>query len=241
MKDRDKNIFDRANDYIRDSESSLVNFLSAIAPWGAPLAPATMSYRGMIDHLKFSHPVALIIAAVIEILGLATVHTTLLFWQHNRRYKMEYKKQPTALAAGMFGLYLVIILSVNVILEAYEQHLIVWAWTPITARALLSLLAVPAAVTMAIRTQHTELLRQIQGGKMSGNLPVTSSGKKRKETERNLSGDFPATSDWRRLPDEDRELVRSMSAQEIAQKYRVSERTGRTWKANALNHNGKAH
>jgi hypothetical protein len=160
-----KNIFDQVNSYIRDTESSLVNLLSAIAPWGAPLAPAYMSYGGMTKHLGFTPFVAGVIAGVIEILGLATVHTTLLFWQHNRRYKMEYKKQPTALAAGMFGLYLVIILGVNVVLEAYSQELITWAWTPILARAMLSLLAVPAAVTMAIRTQHTELLHQLQAGK----------------------------------------------------------------------------
>jgi hypothetical protein len=164
MKD---NIFDKANDFIRNSESSLVNLLSAIAPWGAPLAPATMSYSGMVKHLSFSEPVAGIIACVIEILGLATVHTTLLFWQHNRRYTREYKKMPTILAAGMFGLYLVIILGVNVILEAYAVKLITWAWTPIVARAMLSLLAVPAAVTMAIRTQHTELLHEIQSNRKS--------------------------------------------------------------------------
>lgn len=170
-----KNVFDTANDYIRSTESSLVNFLSAVAPWGAPLAPAFMSFIGMTKHLDFTPFVAGVIAGVIEILGLATVHTTLLFWRHNRRYSKEYKKMPTALAGGMFGLYLIVVLSVNVILEAYSAKLITWDWTPIVARGLLSLLAVPAAVTMAIRAQHTDLLNEIQGRK--GDNKTTKSDK----------------------------------------------------------------
>lgn len=158
---KNKNIFDTANEYIRNTESSLVNLLSAIAPWGAPLAPACMSFGGMVKHLGFTPFVAGVIAGVIEILGLATVHTTLIFWQHNRRYTKEYKRMPTALALGMFALYLVVILTTNVLMEA----LVNWPGMPIVARALLSLLAVPAAVTMAIRTQHTELLREIQATK----------------------------------------------------------------------------
>lgn len=167
----DKNIFDKANAYIRSTESSLVNLLSAIAPWGAPLAPAYMSYGGMVNHLGFTPFIATIIAGVIEILGLATVHTTLTFWQHNRRYSREYKKMPTVLAGGMFLFYLVIILSVNVLMEALTG----WSGMPILARALLSLLAVPAAVTMAIRAQHTELLSEIQSNRKSnhGNQHAT--------------------------------------------------------------------
>ena len=155
------NVFDRANDFVRNSESSLVNLLSAIAPWGAPLAPAYMSFSGMQAHLSYPWGVALVIAGVIEILGLATVHTTVLFWRHNRRYTKEYRQMPTLLAGGMFLLYLVIVLTVNVVLEWPTQ----WIYTPILARGLLSLLAVPAAVTMAVRTQHTELLNEMREAK----------------------------------------------------------------------------
>lgn len=152
------NIFDRINDWIRDAEGSLVNLLSAIAPWGAPLAPAYMSFRGMQLHLGYTPFVALVVAAVIEILGLATVHTTLVFWKHNRRYSKEDNKMPTTLAGGMFALYLVIILTVNIALEWPVK----WVYTPILARALLSLLAVPASITLAVRALHTELLHDMQ-------------------------------------------------------------------------------
>lgn len=215
------NIFDKANAYIRDTESSLVNLLSAIAPWGAPLAPAAMSYAGMKQHLGFSEPIAVIIAGVIEILGLATVHTTLSFWQHNRRYSREYRRMPTRLAGGMFCLYLIVILTVNVLMEAFVS----WPGMPILARALLSLLSVPAAVTMAIRAQHTELLREIQG-KKGGKIGERKTKEKAKEN-------FPAKenlSDWRTLPEEDKRLIVAMTTPEIRKAYQVSYRTAQNWR-----------
>lgn len=157
-----KNVFDRANETIRDTESSLVNLLSAIAPWGAPLAPAYMAYHGMTARLGFAPAVALVLAFVIEILGLATVSTTIQFWQHNRRQRAEYRRMPVLVPAGMFAAYLLIVITVNVLLElplpdSYQ--------VPVIARALLSLLSIPAAVTLAIRTQFAELKREIQNAK----------------------------------------------------------------------------
>jgi hypothetical protein len=151
-------LFDRWNNGIRQGEASLVNLLSAVAPWGAPLAPAYMSYGGMVNHLDYQPWVALILAGVIEILGLATVHTTLLFWQHNRRYRAEYKRQPVELAGGMFAFYLLVVLVVNVLLEWPTTSI----YTPLVARGLLTMLSIPAAVTMALRTLHTEMLNEIK-------------------------------------------------------------------------------
>jgi len=182
-----------------------------------------MSYGGMVRHLGFTPLVAFILAAVIEILGLATVHTTIVFWQFNRRRLAEYKKRPTALAAGMFGAYLVIILTVNVLLEWPTE----WIFMPILARALLSLLAVPAAVTLAIRAQHTDLIAE-----SSGKLPVRKESSGQKE---NLPESFRG--DFRSLPEEDRALIASMTTAQIVQKYSVSDRTARNWRAKA-NQNG---
>jgi hypothetical protein len=160
-------LFDRWNNGIRQGEASLVNLLSAVAPWGAPLAPAYMSYGGMVNHLDYQPWVALILAGVIEILGLATVHTTLIFWQHNRRYRAEYKRQPVELAGGMFAFYLLIVLVVNVLLEWPTQS----EYTPLVARGLLTTLSIPAAVTMALRTLHTEMLAEIRQSKHDASIP----------------------------------------------------------------------
>jgi hypothetical protein len=214
------NLFDIINDWIRNSETSLVNLLSAIAPWGAPLAPAYMSYGGMTKHLGYTPFVAFIIAGVIEILGLATVHTTLVFWKYNKRYSNEAKKMPTLLAGGMFALYLVIILMTNVVLEWPQQ----WDYTPILARALLSLLAVPASIILAVRALHTETINDL---KDKNARKVTG---KKTETERKDSESYRKVTDYRNLPEEDKTLIRGMSTREIMQRYDVQERTARNWK-----------
>jgi hypothetical protein len=210
------NIFERVNSFIRETENSLVNLLSAIAPWGAPLAPAYMSYGGMVNHLGFTPFVAGVLAGVVEILGLATVHTTITFWQFNRRRLAEYKKRPTALAGSMFLFYLAIILIVNVLLEWPEE----WLYMPLVARGVLSLLSIPAAVTLAIRAQHTELL--------TGILPATERKQTEKAEATEVGEKVPAR--FRDLPEEDRKIIAGMTAAEIARQYAVSERTGRTWR-----------
>jgi hypothetical protein len=43
-------------------------------------------------------------------------------------------------------------------------------------------------------------------------------------------GKLPEKSDWRTLPAEDKQLISGMTAQEVVQKYAVSERTAYNWK-----------
>jgi DNA-binding transcriptional ArsR family regulator len=152
-KPRQPNWFDRANTAIRQAEGSLVNLLSALAPWGAPLVPATMVYYNLIERLRFRPWIALVSASVAEILGLATVSTAMVFWQSNRKERAGYKKMPVWVTAACFGWYLAVIITVNVLLEA--------PWQPeqlirieLIARALLSTLTIPAAVTISIRAVH---------------------------------------------------------------------------------------
>lgn len=153
------NFFDKLNDFIRSSESSIVNFLSAIAPWGAPLIPAWGSYSHAINNLGYPQGIALAIAVVVEVLGLSSISTILAFWSHNKRYKKDFRKAPIGLAILSFGAYLGVIITVNVILDAvklydgYNSEII-----GVLAKAFLNLLSVPAAIILAIRTQHKELI-----------------------------------------------------------------------------------
>lgn len=158
---KQQNWFERANANIRGAESSVVNFLSAIAPWGAPLAPAYMAYHGMTEILGFDEIVALILAGVIEILGLTTISTAFAFWQHNKKYKKDVRKMPVSVPVLAFAYYLVAVLTVNVALEfpVAPQDVV---YVHIFAKGLLSTLAIPSAVTLAIRAQHTELLAEIK-------------------------------------------------------------------------------
>lgn len=223
MKPTIPNRFERWNAGVRAAEASLVNLLSAIAPWGAPLAPAYMSYGGMVERLEFAPWVALALAGVIEILGLSTVHTTLQFWRYNRRNRAGYKRQPAGLAASMFGFYLAVILVVNVLLEWPAQS----TYIPLLARALLTLLSIPAGATLAMRAMYAEALSESAGGKVAGKLP---------ESKPETSGKLPERIDFRNLPEEDRKRIAGMPTTVITQRYGVSDRTARNWKNNT---NGK--
>lgn len=156
-----ENIFDRANRTIRQTEGSVVNLVSSLAPWGAPLPAMYMSYRHMIDTLKFPVEIAVPVAGVIEILGFSVVSTILSFWMHNRKYKDETKKSPVILVVAAFAFYLGIIVTMNVLIDATTGT--EWANGAIIAvRALLTMMSIPAALVLAVRTQHQEMLNDFE-------------------------------------------------------------------------------
>lgn len=156
------NFFDLANTWINSAENSAVNFFSAIAPWLAPLAAMQITVNHMIGKLAFSAPIAWATGAVVEILGLATISTALKFWKHNQKYKADKNRQPVWIAIAAFSAYLLIVLTIVVLLEIPFANPNYTIAAKITAKALLALLSVPAAVTLAIRAQHTELLTELK-------------------------------------------------------------------------------
>jgi hypothetical protein len=233
-------MFDQLNAAIRNSEASLVNLLSALAPWAAPLAPAYMSFTHMTETLEYPIPIAWAVAVVVEVLGLSAISTIIAFWSYNRRYKAEYRKAPVWIAISSFVAYLAIVLVVNVVLDASQiaDSGLSHAWVTLAAKALLTLLSVPAAVILAVRTQHKELLDEIdrererrrEAGrtphkpKQSSNQAVVQAvaGRKRKFLQEYQDGKLQET-----LAQQGLELTPAV----IARLYQVSERTAYRWMA----------
>jgi len=154
---KESNIFDQINSIIRNVEGSIVNLLSGIVPWFAPIPAAYMSYVHMTKLLEFPSLVAGPVAAVIEVLGFATVSTILSFWSYNKRYSDEKKQAPVGLVVFAFVFYLGIVLVMNVIIEA-TVGTEMFKGAVIVVRALLTLMSIPAALVLAVRTQHQEVL-----------------------------------------------------------------------------------
>ena len=148
-------IFDRLNALIQDTEFSLVNFISSIAPWLAPVAPASMTFSNTQTRLGFTFPVALATAIVVEVLGISAISTAMLFYGHNRRYKSDKNQVSLAVPVIAAVSYILIVLSVNVLLETD------WQYAGIVSRALLTLLSVPAALILAVRAQFTLTVNRI--------------------------------------------------------------------------------
>lgn len=159
-----QNIFDRWDTAIRKGEASFVNFISSIAPWGAPLPAAYMSWEHMTRVLDFPDWLAFIVAGVIEILGFSTVSTILSFWMHNRKYTDGKKQTPIWTVLFSFAFYLFIVVTMNVVLDAMagtENE----RWAVIFVKALLTLMTIPAAIILGVRTQHQEILTSIEDTK----------------------------------------------------------------------------
>lgn len=229
------NTFDKLNDYIRNIESSVVNFLSVFAPWLAPLTPAYMTYGHATGVLKFPPYIALPAAILVEILGFSAVSTFLSFWFYNRKNTANMKRAPIEVVVFAFAFYLALIIFSNVLLDTFPSE----RWAEITVRALFTLQTIPAALIVAVRTQHRDLLSEIEKERKQklserSERPSESSQKGQKE-EQKLSENFPK--DWRslrpRLSESDVANMASMNAEQVkefSRKYDIDIRTVTNWR-----------
>lgn len=232
------NFFDRLNEWVNDTEGSLVNFLTAFSPWLAPLAPAFMTFEHMQKFLNFPLFICIALALLVEILGFSTVSTALDFWFHNRKEKAGIKKAPLEVVIGVFVFYLALILVSNVVIDVSMAYLNE-GWQKgsiIIVRALLTLQTIPGALIVAVRTGHRELLREIK--KEKEQKLSESMGKSRGESGQ-FSENFPKR--WSELrPTLTWEQVvwwsgiNSTEVKEKAKLHKVDERSIVNWRSYAL-------
>ena len=137
---------------IKKIEANVIDTVSAVTPWLAPLIPAYLMYTNMTVHLGYPWWIGMMGAAAVEFLGLSTVYTAVTFWQWNDSHKSEKAPLWVAVASGAF--YVAIILTVNAMLEIFDYSKDV----KILSHALLSLLSVDAAIVIALRAQHARRL-----------------------------------------------------------------------------------
>ena len=228
------NRFEMLNDWIRNTESSIVNFLSVFAPWLAPLTPAYMTYQHATGVLNFPPQIALPAAILVEILGFSAVSTFLAFWFYNRKNSANYKRAPIEVIIFAFAFYLALIVFSNVLLDTFPSE----RWAEITVRALFTLQTIPAALIVAVRTQHKDLLSEIAKERQQKLSEKSQNVSERNQGEGNLSENFPR--DWRRLrerlSDSDVANFASMDSEQVksfSKKYDVDVRTVTNWRAYA--------
>lgn len=185
------NIFEKISNVVNSAEDSIINLLTVIAPWLVPVIPAFLTYWHTNRDLGFPAWVAWTSAIVVEVLGLASMRTSISFFEHNKRYSKDTNKAPFWLAVSTYVFYLLVILAVNVLLDITNNI----KWTNILAIALFSLLSVPAGLLISVRAQHSELLREIAERRVRTNETRTtnriSEPRERKRTaNRSFTGSF---------------------------------------------------
>lgn len=140
---------------INQGEETAITFVSTIVPWIVPAVPAWLTFSHSINplDLNFPWPIGLCVALSVEFLGLTSMYRSFQFFEHNRKYKDATKKSPTWIPVCAYVLYLVIVLSVNVVLDASRPPVNI---AHIVAVGLLSVLSVPAGVLIAVMAVHEE-------------------------------------------------------------------------------------
>ena len=130
-------------------EKNAVRVVSKLSPWLAPFPSAYFVARSALMHLDLPLPVAVVVAAIIETLGLATVHTAL--WAHdwNARKRKTDPSAPIGLAVTLSAVYVVATLGLVVFLE-------VWPFLAIYAPVLFPALAVVGALNLAMISRQEQ-------------------------------------------------------------------------------------
>ena len=140
--------------FVRATEALIIDVISMTIPWAAPLIPAYMAWEAMTHELLFPAWVALAGAAVVELLGLATINTAFEFWSYNQDKRKSDSRAPVFFALMTAAFYLTVILTVNVLLDpGILLHKL--------AKALLSSLTICGGTIIALRAQHSRRLDAI--------------------------------------------------------------------------------
>jgi hypothetical protein len=128
-------------------EKSTIRIVAKLSPWLAPLPSAYFVARSGMAHLTLPLPVAVIVAAIIETLGLATVHTASWAYDWNVTKRKSDPPAPVFLAIALGCVYVVATLGLVVFLE-------VWPELSTYAPAIFPALAVVGAVNLALIAQQ---------------------------------------------------------------------------------------
>lgn len=150
---RRENVFDKITFATKGLEHSFVEMVSTWGPWASALTPASMTFQHVVNSLGFDPFFGWTTALTVEIVGLASGHTIVRFYMHNKKMRAKKDRIPIWPIAFVFVFYLVVIMTINVALDWGNQ-----TTAQIIARICLVLLTVPSIVIVSLRAQHYNIL-----------------------------------------------------------------------------------
>jgi hypothetical protein len=130
-------------------EKNAIKIVAKLSPWLAPFPSAYFVARSAVIHLALPWPVAVVVAAIIETMGLATVHTALWAYDWNAHRRKTDPSAPVGLAVALGAVYVVATLGLVVFLE-------VWPFLAAYAPALFPALAVVGALNLAMISRQEQ-------------------------------------------------------------------------------------
>lgn len=132
---------------MNSAEKNLVKRIAKLAPWLAPLPSAYFVARSGMAHLALPLVVAIVVAAIIETLGLSAVHSGLWLADWNATKRKTDPTAPVVVTIALGAVYLLATLGLVVFLE-------VWPGLATYAPVLFPALAVVGGVNLALISQQ---------------------------------------------------------------------------------------
>ena len=214
----------------RSAELLIIDVIAALSPWLAPVLPAYLTGRNLFVLMNFPWQIAVISAAVVELVGLSSMSTVLMLWTWNEEKRESDQAAPVWLALLAGVIYLSVVLSVNTLLDIDPVRY------GILVKGLLSCLTVVAALIIAVRGQHArrqaarEQEKADRKEERRARLMQSQMDTERKvpETFGNFQNDSEHI-DWRYIPENERVEMAEKTPVQIRAKYGVSERVSHLW------------
>ncbi len=190
-------------------EKNTVRIVAKLSPWLAPFPSAFFVARSSMIHLTVPLPVAVIMAAIVESLGVTTVHSALWFWDWNQTKRKTDPTAPVALALAALAVYFVTTLFLVVFLE-------VWPSLSVYAPALFPVVAMVGAANIA-SIAHQE--RREAAVRMERAEAKAERDRKRSQTATSRSSERPSEPVIvGQIRDSDRSVADSLTAANSARR-----------------------
>ena len=131
------------------SERNIVKLVAKLSPWLAPLPSGFFVARASMKHIDLPLPVAIAVGAIIELLGIASIHTWLWLSDWNTNKRRSDPDAPTDYAAFLGVIYIVTTIGLTVVLEVRPN-------LSTFAPALFPMLAIVGALNLALIAQQEQ-------------------------------------------------------------------------------------
>lgn len=124
--------------------------VARLGPWLSPIPPAYFIAKAAEKHLEAGRWIAVVMAVVVEVVGIATIHTALTAYTWNREKRQKDPAAPLNLGIILSVSYLVIGILLAVLLELDPKRL-----APVAIGAFFVLAAI-AYLTLAMMADQTK-------------------------------------------------------------------------------------
>ncbi len=135
-------------------EDFLIDAVIGVMPWLTPLPSAVLIARATVKLLAWDPWLGVIMAVIVESLGIASINVALRLWEYNRTRHKSNEPAPVKLAIAAVVVYLASIILLTVLFDVIPdaKHLAV---------LLLPVLTLTAAMVVALRRSHWHRLAAI--------------------------------------------------------------------------------